>query len=150
LIEFGRVDREQERGTVEHITRRSFLKLAGCAAVAYAVPSLPEPPPAPADPEVCARLITHLQFVTDKGVPVGPMYEIPPEWFSAAIGGQIISGGLTVDNWTGPTCTIGGIRALGPRGEVMRGDMSWNTGGRVANVCAADTIMVGPLTVTMD
>jgi hypothetical protein len=39
---------------MEPITRRSFLKLAGCAAVAYAVPSLPEPPPAPADPAVGA------------------------------------------------------------------------------------------------
>lgn len=91
------------------ITRRSFLKLSGSAlaapfVVAYELP----PPPKHVIDTRRAQPIT-LRFLDTAGNVVGPSFEIPPGWWDVRGGVAYLRGQISVHDWSGPACTIGGI-----------------------------------------
>jgi hypothetical protein len=103
------------------MNRRAFLKLAGFAAAACAVPPVfsaieSKPPP------TLRGMISHVEIFRTDGK-TGPIFEVPDSWFVSPM--EMVNGRLDYGPAT-EACTFGGLRFFGPGGDVYR--MPFNCG----------------------
>jgi hypothetical protein len=135
------------------ITRRSFLTLIGAAAAGVAVARIPEAAPRPTLSDgvkgiaVDPQLPMTLHFLDTNMREVGPVFELPNDWWSVAQdGAAYLKSAVTVESWSGPACSLWGIELRRGGQWVFRGALTWLGGGAV---CAADVVSIPCISLSM-